>query len=129
MFEPIRDVLLREPRIAYALVFGSAARGSAHAHSDVDVAIGTIAPLDVHELGALIGDLEAAAGRPVDLVSLDDAGPALAYRVFRDGVVIVERDRPALVKRKTKAILDYLDFKPIEDILVRGALEAARRGR
>ena len=90
---------------------------------------GGASPLGVHDLGTLIRDLESAAGRTVDLVHLDEAGPALAYRVFRDGVVVVQRDRRALVHRKAKAILDYLDFKPIEDVFVRGALEAAKRGR
>lgn len=129
MHEQIRAVLEAEPRVAYALVFGSSARGTTHAHSDLDVAIGTTAHLGHREIGTLLGALEARAGRPVDLVLLDEAGPALAYRVFRDGIVVFERDHAALVARKAKAILDYLDFKPLEDVLVRGALEAARRGR
>ena len=53
----------------------------------------------------------------------------LAYRIFRDGIVVLERDRNALVKRKAHAILEYLDFTPMHDILVRGALAAAERGR
>lgn len=129
MFEAIRDVLLAEPRVLYALVFGSHARGAARPDSDLDVAIGAREPFDVRELGDLIGRLEAASGRTVDLVLLAEAPPALAYRVFRDGVVVVERDRPALVERKARAILEYLDFKPIEDLCIRGALAAARRGR
>ena len=38
--EALKRALEADPGIAYALVFGSAARGTAHAHSDVDVAIG-----------------------------------------------------------------------------------------
>jgi predicted nucleotidyltransferase len=129
VLEAIRTVLLQEPRIGYALVFGSQARGSAHAGSDLDVAIGAAAPLPVRELGDLISRLESASGKVVDLVLLDEAAPALAYRVFRDGVVVVDRDRAALVRRKARAILEYLDFKPIEDLFTRGALAAARHGR
>jgi predicted nucleotidyltransferase len=129
VLEAVRSVLMSEPRVGYALVFGSCARGTAHARSDLDVAIGTDAPLDVHQLGDLVVRIESASGRNVDLVLLDEAPPALAYRVFRDGVVVVERDRPALVRRKARAILDYLDFKPIEDLCVRGVLAAARHGR
>jgi hypothetical protein len=65
----------------------------------------------------------------VDLVLLEEAPAGLAYHVFRDGVVVFERDRPALVRRKARAVLEYLDFKPIEDICTRGVLAAARRGR
>ena len=115
--------------MAYALVFGSSARGSDRSDSDLDVAIGLSEPLDVHEIGDLISRLESACGRSVDLILLNEAPPALAYRVFRDGVPVVERDRQALVRRKARAILDYLDFKPIEELCTRGVLAAATHGR
>jgi predicted nucleotidyltransferase len=127
VLDVVGNVLMQDPRVGYALVFGSVARGTAHANSDLDIAIGPAAPLDVHDLGGLIARLESATGRTVDLVLLDEAPPALAYRVFRDGVVVVSRDRPALVRRKARAILDYLDFKPIEDLCVNGVLAAAAR--
>jgi predicted nucleotidyltransferase len=124
-------VLEREPRILYALLFGSGGRGHLHGGSDLDVAVGLRreTSLTPGELGALVADLEAAAGRPVDLVLLDEAPPALAYRVFRDGITLLERDHRALADRKAKAILDYLDFRPLEAIAVRGVLAAAARGR
>lgn len=73
------------------------------------------------ELGDIASKLEAAAGRPVDIVDLEEAPPALAYRVYRDGRVLLERDRQRLVARRARAILEYLDFKPIEDQFVRRA--------
>ena len=73
--EALRQVLLADGRIAYALRFGSTARGEATPLSDVDVAVGlrSGATLDAHALGALTSALEQAAGRPVDLVVLDEA--------------------------------------------------------
>lgn len=129
--ERLRAVLERDARIAYALLFGSRARGTAHGTSDLDVAIGVApgASFDTHELGTLVADLEQAAERPVDLVLLDDAPPALAYRVFRDGQVLLDRHHAAFVDRKVRAILEYLDFKPFEDQVTRGVLRAAARGR
>lgn len=129
--EAIRQVLERDRRVAYALVFGSSARGSQSVHSDLDVALGLArgACLSTAELGALASQLEAAVGRSVDLVLLDDAPPGLAYRIFRDGLPVVERDRPALVERRARAILEYLDFQPIEELFARGALDAAVHGR
>ncbi len=55
--------------------------------------------------------------------------PAVAYRVFRDGQVILERDHSALVERKARAIREYLDFQPLEEIAVRGVVAAVARGR
>jgi predicted nucleotidyltransferase len=91
MVDALRRALEAEPDVAYALLFGSAARGTAHAGSDADV--------------------------------------ALAYRIFRDGHLLVERDHGALVARKARAILDHLDFKPVEDLCAAGVLRAAARGR
>jgi predicted nucleotidyltransferase len=127
----LRRVLERDDRIAYALLFGSAARANAHVRSDLDVAVGLApgASLDSREIGTLVADLERAAGRDVDLVLLHEAPPALAYRVFRDGILILDRDHAALADRKARAILQYLDFRPLEQLAVRGALAAARRGR
>ena len=127
----LRQVLEADARVAYAILFGSSSRGTPHSHSDVDIAIGlqpgTVLP--VAAVGTLIADLEEAAGRRVDLVLLDEAPPALAYRVFRDGTTLLERNHAAMAGRKARAILEYLDFRPLEAIAVRGALAAARRGR
>jgi predicted nucleotidyltransferase len=127
MIEALRATLEADPRIAYAVVFGSAAKGTAHPDSDVDIAIGLgeAPPLDVIALGALAAKLESAAGRRVDLVLLDEAPPGLAYRIFRDGITIVARDRSALAGRRARAILEYLDFRPVEQLCARGVLAAA----
>jgi predicted nucleotidyltransferase len=128
--ERLRAVLEADPRVAYAILFGSRGRGSQHQRSDTDVAIGLArgASLSATEVGDLISRLEAAAGDAVDLVLLDEAGPGLAYRVFRDGQVIVEKDRSALVQRKVRAILEYLDFRPVEETFTRAVLRANPRG-
>ena len=132
MHEALSAVLEAEPDVEYALLFGSAARGTAHPHSDVDLAVSLRlgAPRDVRTLGALASRLESAAARRVDLVLVEEAPISLAYRIFRDGHVLVERDRDALIARKARALLDYLDWKPVEDQCAAGVLHAAAsRGR
>jgi predicted nucleotidyltransferase len=115
-----------DPRIAYGLVFGSTGRGDARTGSDLDVALGLAsgAEFDALGIGRLVSDLERASGRTVDLVLLHEASPALAYRVFRDGVVVCARDRSAMVERRVRAILEYLDYRPFESAFVRGVLHA-----
>lgn len=127
----IRQTLVGDPRVAYALVFGSTARGTAQPARDLDVAVGLArgASFDARAVGALVADLERAAGQPVDLIFLHEAPPALAYRIFRDGVIVLERDHAALADRKARAILEYLDLRPMEDVAVQGVLAAAARGR
>jgi predicted nucleotidyltransferase len=129
--DEIARLLEADVRVAYALAFGSAARAASHAGSDLDIGVG-LAPgarLDPIEIGDLIARLEAAAGRDVDLVDLGQAPPGLAYRAFRDGQLLFERDHARLVEHKTRAIVEYLDFEPVERALTEGALRAAGRGR
>lgn len=132
MLDALRRILDAEPGVAYALLFGSSARGTRRPDSDADIAIelAADAPRDVHALGRLAARLESAAGRPIDLVLLDEAPPPLAYRIFRDGYLLVERDHGKLATRKARALLDYLDFKPVEERCAEGVLRAAAtRGR
>ena len=132
MLDALRRTLEAEPGIAYALLFGSRARGTRRSDSDADVAIEltTGAARDVRAVGGLAARLESAAGCRVDLVLLDEAPAPLAYRIFCDGRMLVERDHGALVTRKARALLEYLDFKPVEERCAAGILRvAAARGR
>ena len=130
MIEAIRRALELDDRLAYAVLFGSAARGTAHAQSDIDVAIGAAGGrvLDTLAIGEITSRLESESGRTVHVIALDDAPPALAYRVLREGKPLLVRDERALKARLSRAILEYLDFKPLEEIFTRGVLRV-RHGR
>jgi len=131
VLKAVQQVLEEDPRVTYAMLFGSSARGSMRPDSDIDVAVGLAEgrQLGSLDLGALTSKLEAATGRRVDVIVMDEAAPGLAYRIFRDGRVLVERDRRALVARRARAVLEYLDFQPVEELCARGVLDAAARGR
>ena len=127
MLDALRRVLEAESNVAYALLFGSSSKGATRHDSDVDIAVelASGSRRDIRTLGGLASRLESAAGRAVDLVLLDEAPAPLAYRIFRDGRLLVERDHAALVARKARALLDYLDFKPVEQRCAEGVLRAA----
>lgn len=112
----VRFALADMPHAAFAIVFGSMARGTSHAGSDLDIALGFTGGYrpTVREIGVIVSGLEEATGHTVDLLDLDSAPPGLAYRVFRDGKEVWVHDRRALVARKARAILEYLDFEPLE---------------
>jgi predicted nucleotidyltransferase len=84
LLDGLRSVLSTRPRVRLALLFGSRARGTAHAGSDVDVAV--LAPGE--DLLALGSELSQAVGTTVDLVSLEDPGFALLEELIRDSVPI-----------------------------------------
>jgi predicted nucleotidyltransferase len=126
VIEALRQVVEADERVTYALLFGSAREGVVRPGGDVDVAVALNEPASAVIVGALTARLEAAAQHPVDLVVIAEAPPAIAYRIFRDGVVLVCRDRAAFADRQARAVMEYLDFRPVEETLTRGALAAAR---
>lgn len=124
-------VLTHYPEVATGYLFGSAATGKQGPLSDVDVAI---LLSDVASPGNLAGQIQDALCRKlrtdgIDLVVLNEAPVALAYRVIRDGRCVHCRDDRLRLGFMTRTILRYLDFKPVRDqafrVLRRKILEAA----
>lgn len=83
-----------------AVLFGSFARGTADARSDVDIAVSAPA-VDVFSLAR---DLSEACGREVDVVTLDDPGVPLLSALVRDGVPIHEGRRGAYAEWRSRAL-------------------------
>lgn len=110
----VAGIASRSPCVAYVIVFGSVARNRAHERSDVDLAIG--GDLELPERLSLERDLERAIGRTVQVTPVAGASPALRARIFRDGVVDWERNRERRVRDHERAIIDYLDYEPVESL-------------
>jgi predicted nucleotidyltransferase len=138
---PIAPIIIAEltrqlqddPRIAAAVVFGSFARGTPRADSDIDVGI---LPVDVAAGASLaaahhtrLGQLGTALARDVHLVDLGSADPALRRTIFARGVLLFDRSAGALVQAQARALIDYFDgeyLRRVIDIAQRRQLETAR---
>jgi uncharacterized protein len=113
--DALRSVLSTRPQVRLALLFGSRAKGSAHASSDVDVAV--LAPGE--DLLALGSELSQAVGTTVDLVSLEDPGFALLEELIRDSVLIYEAAAGNAARWRSHALseldLDRPGFERMRD--------------
>ncbi len=115
--ERLYAALAPRAEILDAYLFGSAATGSAQAHSDVDVAVYVAQPRPPSSAFGYAADLAAALmqalGAPrVDVVVLNEAPPLLYHRVLRDGVRILSRDLRATTTREGRALSRYCDYAP-----------------
>jgi predicted nucleotidyltransferase len=115
--DAIKPVLARRPWLRLALVFGSVAKGSASAHSDVDVAVLADAPLSAEQHLALVGDLAEATGRAVDLVDLRTAGEPLLGEILVHGRRLLGSDQ-AFGDLLSRHLLDAADFLPCAERIV-----------
>ena len=119
----VRGVLLRQPDIELACVFGSFAQGRQTPASDVDVAVAALAPLEPRRRLALNDEIASAARQPVDLVDLHRAGPLLLTQALTRGTRIVERDSRVHARLLVKIWRLNADLMP----LVRRSQDARRK--
>jgi predicted nucleotidyltransferase len=122
----------RDPRVRLPFLFGSAADPEAGAVRDVDLAVLTDPPLALDELFRLRADAVEAAGGPLDLVSLNDAGVVLAWEVADSGCCLFADPPEAETAFVVRARSRYWDFKPFLEAQWRLAgerLEERLRGR
>lgn len=97
----LRAALAGRSDVTLAILFGSEARGTASAGSDVDLAVaGT--QLKLLALGA---ELSTALGREVDVVSLAEATIPLLDRLIHEGVVVHEGERGAAARWRSATLL------------------------
>lgn len=102
--------------IAAVYLFGSVARGTARADSDVDVAVlfaadptATLAGLALD----LQGELEDHLGHPTQLVVLNRAPVDLVHRVLRDGVLVLNCDPSRRIRFEVRRRNEYFDLLPM----------------
>ena len=115
--------------ITAVYLFGSVARGTASATSDIDVGVvfrddppPTLAGLRLD----LEAELERAVGAPVQLVTLNRAPCDLVHRALRDSILVLDRDPARRIRFEVRARNEYFDLKPHLD-RYRRVSPAARR--
>ncbi len=93
LLSALRTALRTEHNVHFALLFGSAARGTDTPESDVDVLVGLRDP-NLERIVELSAKLTAATGRRVDVVRLENAQaePSLLADVVAVGRVLVDRE-------------------------------------
>jgi predicted nucleotidyltransferase len=100
------------PEVELAVAFGSEARGEATRGSDVDIGV-QLKDKSLAVLRRLEVLLGRAAGREVDLVSLDESPPLLRFEIARDGKLLLERRPHAWADFRARAMVDWWDWAPL----------------
>lgn len=128
--EKLKRLLEDTSDVRLAVLFGSAAKRALRRGSDIDLGLSL-------EAGALLtpslsAALDRAAGRPVDVVLLDDAAPLLRFEIARDGLVLVQRDRHGWADFRARAMIDWWDWAPtarmMHEVMAARLRDEVRRG-
>ncbi|MGQ0576214.1 MAG: type VII toxin-antitoxin system MntA family adenylyltransferase antitoxin [Pseudonocardia sp.] len=121
-------VLAGDPRVRFAYLFGSVARGEQRTSSDVDVAV-MLEPRGTLTDDATLHDQLAAAlpGTDVDLMIMNGAPLWMRYRAVA-GRVLISRDDHLRIADRERVEREFLDFRPYHEEYLRATRERARRG-
>ena len=113
-------------------LFGSFSRDRANAESDIDIAVLIDkSHLKRKNFESIKKQYYAASPsfslRPVDIVILNTAPTFLKYQVLKTGKLLFDRKRKLRTKFTEEAIIEYLDFKPVQDIYLDAVSRRVRR--
>ena len=111
-YPALARVLSARADVRLAVLFGSNANGQTHAESDVDIAILPAGDPPLAWELSLQGDSEAACGRTVDLVRLDQANDLVRWHVARDGILVCEASPGLFRLFRANAAIEHDEFGP-----------------
>ena len=113
--------LEENPRVVFAYIFGSIARGAQTPFSDVDIAVYVSEGADlVSEKLEILGKLiEAIETDDIDLVLLNTAPLPLQARVLKDKELLIDRNPHFRHIFESLIIRKYLDFSIREEAMLR----------
>jgi predicted nucleotidyltransferase len=106
-----RDTVLRLlPSVEALYVFGSFARGTAGADSDLDLAVLESTPLAPLRRLEAQRELSVLLDRDVDLVDLGTAGSVLRSEVVNGGMALFQRDPMRILDFEARVLGEYADL-------------------
>lgn len=121
----IGQIARTQPEIRLVYLFGSQASGEVGPLSDIDLGVLLAPETPLARIRPQLESLLAAAlaGRPFDLIILNQAPIELAYAIIVQGKVLYERDRGERVEYEADVMSRYGDYLPYLRIQRQAILE------
>ena len=110
IFENIKNVLLKRIDCEAIVLFGSYARGTQNAESDIDIAFKTNQEVTKKEIFYLKQELEDIAKKDIDLINLNNIGDGFRYEILINGKTLYCKDKLKFELYKLEMYREYLDL-------------------
>ncbi len=101
------DKIILELDPAFILLFGSFAKGTIHAESDIDLAYFSDKQLSSYERFIFAAELAELAMREVDLVDIKQIDTVFTMQIFEQGIPIYIQDENELTRQIMRAYSMY----------------------
>lgn len=108
--EKVKEYLLTHFKCEAILLFGSYARDTQNAESDVDLAIKLKEKIGQKELFETKKQLEDIIKKDVDLIDLDNTQDGIKYEILMNGITIYVQDELKFELYKLDMYREYLEL-------------------
>ena len=114
----IKKFILENVDCNAIVLFGSYARGTQNAESDIDIAIKPNTNISKKQIFYLSQDLEEKIKTEVDLINLDDINDSFRYEILINGKTIYCKDELKLELYKLDMYREYLELNESRQIII-----------
>ena len=118
MIEDIKKIILENIECEAILLFGSYARGTQNAESDIDIAIKTKNKINKKRLYEISNLLEDKLKKEVDLINLDDIGDTFRYEILINGKIVYCEDEFKFELYKLDMYREFLDLNESRKMII-----------
>ena len=114
----IKKFILENVDCDAIVLFGSYARGTQNAESDIDIAIKPNTNIKKKQIFYLSQDLEEKIKTEVDLINLDDINDSFRYEILINGKTIYCKDELKFELYKLDMYREYLELNESRQIII-----------
>lgn len=114
----IKKFILENVDCDAIVLFGSYARGTQNAESDIDIAIKPNTNIRKKQIFYLSQDLEEKIKTEVDLINLDDINDSFRYEILINGKTIYCKDEFKFELYKLDMYREYLELNESRQIII-----------
>lgn len=119
----IINLLVEQVNPAFIILFGSFAKGTNRADSDLDLAYFSHESLPDYERFTLAGDLAACIHREVDLVDMKQIDTVFTMQIFEQGMPIYIQDENEFHRQRMRAYSMYATLSEQRATLIEAVRE------
>ena len=110
MEEEIVKIILNNLECEAIVLFGSFARGTQNAESDIDIAIKVKEKIDKKEIYKLSNILADKFNKEIDLINLDEIGDTFRYEILINGKTLYCKDELQFELYKLDMYREFLEL-------------------
>lgn len=114
----IKEAILEKVDCEAILLFGSYARGTQNAGSDIDIAIKSVKKISKKEIFDIRLGLEEITQKEVDLINLDTINDDFRYEILMNGKILYCENQLRFELYKLDMCQEYFDLNESRQIII-----------